>query len=125
MSLTIIKEGILDTIQDRGRFGFQNYGINPGGAMDLFSANLANCLLGKETNSPVIEIHFPAASILFHEATIICITGADFSPAINNTSIQINQPVVVNKDSILELKKAKTGARCYLAILQHLYLPKW
>ena len=125
MSFKIIKQGILDTLQDHGRFGFQHYGINPGGAMDLFSANLANCLLGKEMNAPLVEIHFPAACILFEEATIICITGADFSPVINNSSVAINQPVVVNKDSILEFNQAKAGARCYLSILQNFCLPRW
>jgi antagonist of KipI len=59
MSLKIIKAGILDSIQDEGRFGFQASGINTSGAMDVFSARLANCLLGKPMNSAVIEIHFP------------------------------------------------------------------
>src|SRR4051794_1315160 len=108
MSLKIIKQGILDTIQDQGRFGFQHYGINPSGAMDRFSANLANCILGKEMNAPLVEIHFPGPSILFEEATIICITGADFSPVINHSSIDLNQPVVVNKNAILEFKQPKT-----------------
>lgn len=124
MSLKIIKAGILDTIQDGGRTGFQSSGINPGGAMDRFSAQLANCLLGKEMKA-VIEIHFPASIILFEIATIICITGANFSPLLNNISIPINQPVVVNRNSILEFRKVQFGARCYLSILQNLSLPKW
>ncbi|MDB5208334.1 MAG: biotin-dependent carboxyltransferase family protein, partial [Flavisolibacter sp.] len=61
MSLKIIRAGLLDTIQDLGRYGHQHQGINPGGAMDCFSAVLANALLGKELASPVIELHFPAA----------------------------------------------------------------
>ena len=34
MAFSIIKPGLLDTIQDMGRNGFGNWGINPGGAMD-------------------------------------------------------------------------------------------
>jgi len=125
MSLTIIKAGILDTIQDEGRFGFQASGINPGGAMDLFSARLANCLLGKPMNAAVIEIHFPAPVILFNEAAIISITGADFTAAIGDKEIQINQPVVVSKETVLQFKKVKQGARCYLAVLNNFTLEAW
>ena len=125
MSLKIIKAGSLDTIQDMGRFGYQSSGINPGGAMDLFSAKLANCLLGKKIVAPVIEMHFPAPIIEFEKATIICITGADFHPIINQISIPINQPIAVNQNAILEFKKVKSGTRCYLSILQDLTIEKW
>jgi len=38
MSITIIKKGIADSVQDLGRYGFQHLGIQPNGAMDFFSA---------------------------------------------------------------------------------------
>ncbi len=79
MSLQIIRAGILDTIQDSGRYGYQHLGINPGGAMDRFSAQLSNALIGKDLNAPVIELHFPAASFLFKKSSVICLAGADFS----------------------------------------------
>jgi len=125
MSLQIIKSGLLDTIQDQGRYGYQHLGINPGGAMDNFSSQLSNALLGKDLNSPVIEMHFPAPAILFEKETIICITGADFSPTINQIKIPINQPIAVSKDSVLKFEKMRTGARCYLSVLQELDLDKW
>jgi allophanate hydrolase subunit 2 len=34
MSLLIKKDGILTTVQDLGRNGFRQFGINPNGAMD-------------------------------------------------------------------------------------------
>lgn len=125
MSLTIIKAGVLDTIQDTGRYGFQGVGINPGGAMDRFSACLANCLLGKSLEQPLIEMHFPAATIQFNKAAAICITGADFTPAIDHQPVSVHQPIVVNKGALLEFKKVKSGARCYLAVLQDLHLQEW
>ncbi|MGI8636790.1 MAG: biotin-dependent carboxyltransferase family protein [Segetibacter sp.] len=125
MSLTIIKAGILDTIQDTGRYGYQHSGINPGGAMDRFSAQLSNCLLGKEMSGPIIEMHFPASTIRFCKSTIICVAGADFSPMLNNKPIPLHQPVFVNKNAILHFGKVKSGVRCYLSILQDLHLKKW
>ena len=47
MSIRVIKKGLLDTIQDRGRYGYQHLGINPGGAMDRVAASVAN--MNKQT----------------------------------------------------------------------------
>ena len=65
MSLRIIKAGILDTIQDNGRYGYQHLGVNPGGAMDAYSSQLGNALIGELLHGAVIEMHFPASTILF------------------------------------------------------------
>jgi antagonist of KipI len=125
MSLKIIKAGIFDTIQDNGRYGYQHLGINPGGVMDRYSAGLANALLGKDVSGPVLEMHFPAAQILIEQDTILCITGAHFSPVINEQAVSINHPVVVSGNSILEFKKWEWGARCYVSFLHSLQLQPW
>lgn len=115
----------MDTIQDQGRYGFQHLGVNPSGAMDIFSSRLANSLLGNDLLTPVIEMHFPAPEILFEQPAIICITGADLSPVINQKSIPINQPVLVNRNTLLKFERLRSGARCYLSILHGLKLEKW
>ena len=125
MSLRIIKEGILDTIQDSGRHGLQHLGINPGGAMDRFSAQLANALLGKEPGEPVLELHFPAAHILFEKPAIISITGADFKPLINNQQVPMHHPIAVHENSMLQFSHMENGSRAYISILQSLEIPSW
>ena len=125
MSLQIIKTGLLDTIQDMGRYGFQHMGINPGGAMDRFAAQSANALLGKDPGAPIIEMHFPAGEYLFDQATIACISGADFMPVVNKKNIPVAQPFAVNKNSILRFQKKISGARCYLSILHDADIEKW
>ena len=125
MSLRIIKAGILDTIQDVGRFGAQHLGINSGGAMDRFSAQLANALLGMPLDAPVIEVHFPALQILFEEPTVIAICGADFSATINNQPIPLHHPIAVAENSLLQFQHLKNGARAYIAFLNELQIEKW
>ena len=125
MSLRIIRTGILDTVQDTGRWGYQHLGINPGGAMDRFSACLANALLGNELHRPVFEFHFPAAQILFEEDTIICITGGDFSPTINNDPVPLHHPVVVGANSLLRFNHLVSGARAYVSVMHDLSLQEW
>ena len=125
MSLKIIKAGLFDTIQDMGRYGYQHLGINPGGCMDGYAAHLANSLLGKDAGSAVIEMHFPAAMILFEEDALICITGADMTPAINEYVIPLNQPVRINKNDVLAFRGLRAGARCYLSVLYDFKIEKW
>jgi len=125
MSLRIIKTGVLDTIQDLGRFGFQHLGINPGGAMDSFAAQSVNILVGNNSNEPVIELHFPASIFLFEQEAMIAITGADFSATINGESIPLWQPIIVAKNSLLQFQKWKQGARCYLAVREKLNIKRW
>ena len=125
MSLRIIKAGILDTVQDMGRYGSQYLGVNPGGAMDRFSAQLSNALLGKELNSPVIEMHFPASQILFERPTIISICGGDYSPTINDKPVPMNYPVIVGSNSLLKFTTHKKSARAYLSTIHELSVDKW
>lgn len=125
MSLRISKAGLLDTIQDSGRYGYQHQGINPGGAMDRFSASLANALLGKSLNAPVLELHFPAAQILFQKPAIICVTGADFLPAVNRQLVPLHQAVAIRANSLLTFGGKKHGARCYLTLANELKLEPW
>lgn len=125
MSLKILRSGILDTIQDKGRCGWQHLGINPSGAMDAFSSQLSNALLGKELNAPVIEFHFPSSQLLFEKPNLICICGADFLPTINNHPVPLHHPVAVNKNSVLKFSRLQSGARCYLAALNGFETEKW
>lgn len=125
MSITIIKSGILDTVQDSGRIGFSKWGINPGGAMDLYAMQIANALAGNPLNTEVIEIHFPSGEYLFNSDCLISITGADFTPQVNGAPVNCRKSLLIQKGSILSFAKKKNGARTYLAVHQGFSTPKW
>lgn len=116
---------MLDSIQDMGRFGYQQFGINPTGCMDKYAAAIANSLVGNDVTEAVIEIHFPGASILFEQPVMIAITGADFSGSINGNTIPTNRPVIVNKNETLQFHSLKNKVRSYLAIKGGIKLNKW
>lgn len=125
MSLRIIKAGMLDTIQDHGRYGYRHLGINPGGSMDRFSAAVVNMLTGSEPGDPVIEMHFPAATILFEKEMLIAIGGADFDATVNGEKIPLWHPVLLDKNSLLQFHHPSLGARCYLAVSGMFRVDKW
>lgn len=116
MSISFIKPGVFASIQDKGRTGYRSSGIGPGGAMDPFACRVANYLVGNEDHSALIETGFPAPEIQFLQDAFISITGADFSPLLNNEPVTLWKPVLVRKDSVLTFAKPVIGNWCYLAV---------
>ena len=125
MSLKILKAGILDTVQDRGRFGYQHLGVNPGGAMDIFAMQTANLLVGNKTSEAVLEFFFPAPEIIFERNTLLTITGANFSPTINGDGIKMCRPVMVKKNTVIQFPQRKNGQCCYLSVHGGFKLSAW
>lgn len=125
MSLSIIKAGILDSLQDGGRFGYASLGINPGGVMDGFAAKCANYLVGNSDHEAVLELHFPAAQILFTADALIAVCGADLTPTIHDEIIPNWQPVMVKRNSLLHFQKWRWGSRAYLAVCGGFKIDKW
>src|SRR4051812_3197827 len=125
MSIRIIKQGILDTVQDVGRCGYQHLGINPCGAMDTFAATIANILVGNGRNEAIIELHFPASAFLFKKKCMIALSGADFKATINNQSIPLNTAIIIAENSVLEFKQFRHGERCYLAVHGGFEIEEW
>ena len=115
MSIKITKKGISDRIIDGGRYGFQHLGIQPSGPMDFLSAQLANTILDNELNHPVFELHFPASSFEFNHEMLICISGANFVPVINEKSVAMNTPMFVYPQDQLSFLKPLEGRSCYIA----------
>src|SRR5690606_5974416 len=124
MGGSVIKPGMLTTVQDLGRFGFQKYGMITSGAMDKLAFRLGNLLLGNEENTPALECTSIGPRLLFQEQQLICVTGADLSPAIDQRPIPIWKPVVVPAGAQLTFGRPKKGWRSYLCFYGGLDVPK-
>ncbi|SFM24225.1 antagonist of KipI [Gracilibacillus orientalis] len=124
MAIEIIEEGLHTTIQDQGRLGFQSYGFPVSGPMDDFAARMANILVDNNPDEAVIEMSFIGPTIIFHQNTIIAITGGNMSANLNEQPVVLAQPVQVKKNDILQFRTVKTGGFGYLAIKGGLDLPE-
>jgi len=125
MSIQVLKPGLLDSLQDQGRYGYSHWGINPGGAMDRYAATVANYLVGNNGEEAVIEIHFPGPQLLFEETMLISVCGADFSPRINDQPIPLWQPIIVRRNTAMHFDWMNKGGCCYLAIHGGVDIPQW
>lgn len=124
MSITMIRAGLMTTVQDLGRIGFQQKGVVVGGAMDEYSMRLANILVGNHEEEAVLETTLTGPTIQFEEEAVIAITGGDFQPMIGEKPLPMWRPVFVRKGEVITMKQAITGCRAYIAIAGGLAVPK-
>lgn len=113
----VLKPGFYSTIQDFGRIGYQQYGVPYSGVMDRFSASIVNGLLGNNENAAVIEMTMTGATLQFDAETLICLSGANMCPKLNDSEILNDKVVKVNKYDVLSFGKLESGFRCYLGVL--------
>ncbi len=114
--IDVISGGLYTTIQDLGRFGYRRSGVPLSGAMDSYSARLANRLVGNSVKDAVMEITHIGPVLRFTTSTEIAITGAGFSPTLNNIEIPLNSRTFIPKGGILKFGLPGYGLRAYLAV---------
>jgi antagonist of KipI len=110
------RAGILSTLQDRGRYGYQRYGMPVGGVMDEHSHRLANLLVRNAEEEATLEFTLAGPRIEFTQTTLIAICGGDFSPTIGGRQVPGARPVLVRAGSVLDLAVCRLGCRAYLAV---------
>jgi len=114
--IQVVKPGWLSTVQDLGRYGYQQYGVSVAGSMDHFATAVANRLVGNPNNAAVLELTLKGPELAFDGDTHIAITGADLAPTISGKSVPLWKCIKVSRGSRLCFSTARAGARSYLAI---------
>lgn len=116
MNMEIKNPGALTTVQDMGRFGYMDKGFSPSGAVDAFSMQIANALVGNALGEAVLEATMLGPSIQFHGNAVFAVTGADMDLKLNGVSCPMNRAVSVKDGDLLSLGFARNGCRAYIAV---------
>ncbi|MFH1227316.1 MAG: biotin-dependent carboxyltransferase family protein [Planctomycetota bacterium] len=115
--LQIIQPGSLTTVQDRGRLGYQRYGVPVSGPMDRFAFGIANLLAGNHQDAACLEVTLFGPELKVLEDSVIAVTGADFPVTLDGQPMPMWQSLKVNhRGSVISFGVAGTGCRAYLAI---------
>ena len=83
MSVTVLNPGLLTTVQDMGRVGYQQFGVSVSGVMDPRAAEIANILVENPGGEAVLECTMMGPQLQFDKATCIAITGGDLGPTLD------------------------------------------
>ncbi|HIT66822.1 MAG TPA: biotin-dependent carboxyltransferase family protein [Candidatus Merdisoma merdipullorum] len=123
MGVRILKGGMMTTVQDLGRTGYQSQGFSVAGVMDVRSFKIANLLLDNPENEAVLEFTLIGPTLEFTSATIVAITGGDFQPTVNGEPAPMYTALYMDKGDILKFSSARTGSRGYIAFSSYLDIP--
>lgn len=123
MTLEVLAGGLQTTVQDLGRFGYRHLGVGVAGALDGYSARVANLLAGNAEDSALLEIALQGPRLRFHQAARIAITGADIDARADGIAIPGWHQVDVPGGCELAIGPCRHGARAYLAIAGGVQVP--
>ena len=115
-TLTVVKPGLLTTVQDLGRFGNQASGVPVAGPMDAFSHRLANQLVGNAAAAATLEITLIGPELTVDADTTMAIAGAHFEVMLDDRPIGTSESFAVRSGQRLKFGRIIQGARAYLAI---------
>lgn len=114
--LSVSKNGIFSQVC-HPVYGKQDVGVSPGGAMDRFSHETGNIILGNKSFAPALEI-IMAPDIRFNEDCFFILTGAKYNDVLltrsESENIQHGRVYKAMAGSILTFGEKEYGFRTYL-----------
>ncbi len=103
--------------------GYQRFGFHVSGAMDKRAYEIANVLLDNYEDEAVLEIAIMGPELKILSNTVIAITGADFSPTLNEEPIPMYQAIPVKKGDILKCTFSRDGVWGYIGFAGGIDVP--
>lgn len=124
MAVEVIIPGMLTTVQDLGRYGYQQSGMTCSGVMDQQAYKKANYLVGNPETAAVLELTVYGGSYRFTQDAVFALTGADMGAEIEEQPVEMNRAVTAKQGDVLNLGMAVKGCRTYLAVSGGFLVPR-
>ena len=123
MSITVLNPGLLTTVQDLGRMGYQQFGVSVSGVMDPRAAATANILVGNPEDEAVLECTMLGPQLRFDATNTIALTGGDLMASLDGQPVPTYRAIAVQAGQTLRFQAPKTGCRAYIAFAGGLDIP--
>lgn len=124
MAIEIKQPGLLTTVQDRGRTGYYHLGIPQGGALDQYSYEIANALVGNQGGEAVLECTYMGPEFTADADTIIAVTGAPVDIFINGEAAPMWTALQISAGSTVKFGFLTKGVRFYVAFAGGIDVPE-
>jgi biotin-dependent carboxylase-like uncharacterized protein len=109
--------GPMTALQDRGRLGYQRFGVSPSGAMDPRALAMANALVGNPPQMAAIEFVNLGGTFTCEGGDLhLAVAGAGCSAGIDGTPVPPLTSFVLREGQALEVGHPRTGTFAYLAV---------
>jgi KipI family sensor histidine kinase inhibitor len=114
--LEVLRPGLLTTVQDLGRRGYERLGMPVAGAMDAFALRAANALVGNPPGAAGLEITGAGTAFRASAACLIAVAGADLGLRVHGKPIPNWGAALVRRGWRIEFSARRDGCRAYLAV---------
>jgi biotin-dependent carboxylase-like uncharacterized protein len=121
--LAVLDAGLLTTVQDPGRFGYQRVGIPASGPMDRLAFLAANRLVANPDGAAALECTIKGPRLEVRQAALVAVTGAPRGFTVNGQEAPAWTAVRVRPGDVLAFQMASAGCRAYLAVAGGIDVP--
>ncbi|HEX4553106.1 MAG TPA: biotin-dependent carboxyltransferase family protein [Xanthobacteraceae bacterium] len=123
-ALRVVGAGLLTTVQDLGRAGYQSLGIPVSGALDPIGLRAANALVGNNLDAGALEVAYVGPTIAVEADDVrLSFVGAratiDILPdaaATTGTRIETMRSIRVRRGEVVRIGSLSGGAVLYVAV---------
>ncbi len=119
-----MQPGPLTTVQDLGRFGYQQYGVPTSGALDNYAFRIGNLLVGNEEGAASLEITLFGCQLRTLQDTKVAITGANLAATLNGEPAPAWESLPIKRGDVLSFSRLDSGCRAYLAVAGGIDVPE-
>ena len=106
----------LSTVQDLGRADGPRSGQMAGGALDQYSARMANTLVASDPDAALLELVALDFAATTDADLLVAVTGADADVTVDGHPQPQWEPVVWRAGTRLAVRRIRSGLRVYLAV---------
>lgn len=125
MTALIVKScGPATSIQDRGRFFYQRYGVSPAGAIDPLSLAASNVLVGAAPDAAAIELGLGGARFTAQGAVTVALAGPACSLTIDGQKMPPFTAARASEGAEIVVRLEPGAAYAYLALQGGLATPE-
>ncbi|MBI2561808.1 MAG: 5-oxoprolinase subunit PxpB [candidate division NC10 bacterium] len=121
--IEVLRPGLLTTVQDRGRIGYQKFGVPASGAVDEIALRVGNILVGNAQGAAGMEITALGPQLRFLADAIVALTGAEVDADLDGKPVPWYQSFLVRAGQVLDVRTCSRGLRAYLAVAGGIAVP--
>lgn len=115
-AMTVVRAGMLTTVQDLGRWGQQHLGVPVAGPMDWYSHRLANAVIGNAPEAAALEITLLGPELVTDSDSVCAVAGAEFEMTAGDRRVRTGEPFVLRAGERLRFGNRLSGTRATLAV---------
>lgn len=114
--VTVLRPGLLTTVQDLGRWGSQAMGVPVSGAMDSVAHRLANALVGNPPTAATLEVTLLGPELRAERALVVAVAGAPFALSVDGQAVPHQAAFALAAGATLRFGARQVGSRAYVAV---------